>query len=122
MTILEAINRIDAVKPNAYTQVEKIKWLASLDGMVKKTVIDTHEGWDFEYIPYTEKTPLSKELLIPSPYDDIYLCWLESKIDYYNGEYTRYNNSITRFNELFQEYQRSYNREYMPKGKVTTYF
>lgn len=43
MTIIEAINKIDSLKPNAYTQTDKIRWLSLLDGRVKEEVIDTHE-------------------------------------------------------------------------------
>ena len=48
MTINEAINRLDALKANAYNQPEKIDWLSRLDSMVKKQIIDTHEGADKE--------------------------------------------------------------------------
>ena len=44
MTIMEAINRIDAIKPNGYPQLEKIRWLSTLDGNIKANIIDTHEG------------------------------------------------------------------------------
>ena len=44
MTIIEAIHRINTVKPNSYDQALKIKWLSTLDGIIKKEIIDTHEG------------------------------------------------------------------------------
>ena len=44
MQLLEAINKIDALKPNTYSPDEKIWWLSELDGMIKKEIIDTHEG------------------------------------------------------------------------------
>ena len=43
MTVLEAINRLDAIKPNSYSQSEKIKWLSTLDGIIKSEIMDTHE-------------------------------------------------------------------------------
>lgn len=122
MTIMEAINRIDAVKPNTYPQGEKIRWLNALDGMVKSKVIDTHEGASaVEFDGYTEDTNLSTSLLVPAPYDEMYLFWLESKIDYLNGETGRYNNSISMFNNAYDEYARYYNRTHMPIGKKMTF-
>ena len=44
MTIIEAINRADRLKPNTYSQQDKVNWLSTLDGIVKKEIIDTHEG------------------------------------------------------------------------------
>lgn len=123
MTLIEAINRVDALKPNAYTQSEKIEWLSTLDGMVKRFVIDTHEGGEgIVFKGYDDETPLDTELLVKAPYEDIYIAWLESKIDYHNGEYVKYNNSITRYNDIYQGYCNDYNRTHMPKGSQIKYF
>ena len=123
MTIIEAINRIDSVKPNGYTQAEKMRWLSTLDGIIKTNIIDTHEGAEgVSFDGYTEETNLTTKLLVPAPYDEIYLFWLESKIDYWNGELGRYNNSISMYNAAFAEFQRYYNRTHMPKGKKFKFF
>lgn len=165
MTVMEAINRVDAVKPNAYKQQEKIRWLSILDGIIKKEIIDTHEfeaefvdneatgkldlyifdklvdSFDVnakgEYISvktgltYTDKTrlieascafngytdrSLMEELLVPAPYDDIYIKWLEAQIDYANGEYNKYNNTSAAYNNAYVAYARAYHRDHMPKG------
>ena len=42
MTIIEAINKNDLLKPNNFTQMDKIIWLSTLDGIIKKEIIDTH--------------------------------------------------------------------------------
>lgn len=123
MTIIEAINRLDKIKPNGYGQEDKIEWLSELDGMVKQTVTDTHEGGeDISFTGYDAATPLDTVLLIPSPYDSAYLDWLSAKIDFADGEYARYNNSMTRFNDTFLAFSRFYNRKYMPKGAKFKYF
>lgn len=123
MTLIEAINRVDALKPNAYTQSEKIEWLSTLDGMVKRFVIDTHEGGEgIVFNGYDDETTLDTVLLVKAPYEDIYIAWLESKIDYHNGEYVKYNNSITRYNDIYQGYANDYNRKHMPKGSNIKYF
>ena len=51
-----------------------------------------------------------------------YLRWLEAQMDYANGEYDRYNNSITMFNTAYSDYERYYNRMNMPKGKKLKFF
>ena len=122
MKLIEAINQIDAVKPNGYSQADKIRWLSTLDGIIKSEVIDTHEGAYFEFNGYTDDTPLTTELLIPAPYDEAYIFYLESKIDYWNGEIAKYNNSIAMYNEAYSAYERYYNRTHMPKGKKFKYF
>jgi hypothetical protein len=116
MTIIEAINGIDALKPNQYTQEQKIEWLSKIDGLIKEQVVDTHEGGvDIESIDYSI-VPINTKLLIPAPYDEIYLHYLTMKIDYAMGEYQKYNNSAQVYNTALQEYKRWYNREHMPKS------
>lgn len=115
MTISEAINRTDDVKPNAYTETRKILWLSELDGMIKSDIIGTHhDGENVVFTGYDIDTDISTELLVPAPYDVLYLRYLEMKIDYTNGEYGKYNNSMTMFNMAYSAFENYYNREHMP--------
>lgn len=123
MTILEAVHKIDTVKPNSYTQSEKIKWLSTLDGIIKSEIIDTHEdGENVEFEGYDDETDLDTELLVPSPYDDVYVRWLEARIDYANGEYGKYNNSMVAYNDAYSLFSNYYNRKHMPKGNKFKFF
>ena len=123
MTIMDALYRIDELKPNSYSQTEKIKWLSSLDGVIKSEIIDTHEGGeDVVFSGYSEETDLTTVLLVPAPYDDIYLRWLEAQMDYSNGEYGKYNNSLVAYNDAYAMYQKHYNRTHMPKGTKFKFF
>ena len=123
MTISEAIAKIDSLKPNGYSQTDKIGWLSLADGMIKNNIIDTHEGGEgVTFNGYDDNTPPDTELIVNAPYDELYVSWLASKIDYYNGEYARYNNNIVRFNDTLSAYTNYYNRTHMPKGKSIKYF
>lgn len=123
MTILEAINKIDTLKPNNYTHDDKIKWLSNLDGIIKKEIIDTHEGGEsIVFNGYDSNTPLETVLLVPNPYDDIYLKWLESQIDYTNAEYRKYNNSASAYNTAYSVFERYYNRQNKPKQTKLKFF
>lgn len=123
MTIIEAINRIDSLKPNSYSQTDKISWLSNLDGEVKANIIDTHEGSEnITFNGYHADTALDTVLLVPAPYDDIYIKWLESQIDYANGETAKFNNSIAMYNTTYSAFARYYNRTHMPKGKNIKFF
>ena len=123
MTIIEAINKIDVLKPNNYTQTEKIKWLSNLDSVIKAEIIDTHEGGeDIIFNGYDTNTPLDTEMLVAAPYDDLYIKWLECQIDYTNAEYGRYNNSSTAYNNAYSAFERYYNRRNMPIQRKMKFF
>ena len=118
MTIIEAISSLNEVKPNSYSQTEKIKWLSRLDGMIKSEIIDTHEGGEnITFSGYDENVDLSTPLLVPHPYDEIYIRYLEMQIDYANNEYGKYNNSREMYNASYEAYAKYYNRNNMPKSK-----
>lgn len=115
MKIIEAITRLDALKFNTYTQSDKVEWLSRLDNMVKKHIIDTHEGAEnVVFTGYDDSTDLKTELLVPPPHDEMYLRWLEAQIDYHNAEYDKYNNAIIMFNSAYEAYQSYYTRNHLP--------
>lgn len=120
MTIIEAINRIDSLIHNTFSQPDKVEWLSRLDSMVKQQIIDTHEGADnISFNGYTTETPVDTVLLVPAPYDEVYLRWIEAQIHYYNDELKRYNNAIILFNTAFDDYAAYYNQNHRPinRGK-----
>jgi hypothetical protein len=115
MTIMEILNHLDAVKPNGYSQDEKIKWLNQVEWTIKKEIVDTHEGADkIAFNGYNSTTSLAKKVIADAPYDKLYIHWLEAQIDYATGEYQKYQNSMTMFNEVYENYAKWYNREHMP--------
>lgn len=123
MTIIDAINEIDALKPNTIPQPDKIRWLSQLDGRIKTEIIDTHEDGDkVEFKGYDDKTSEDTVLLVPAPYDVIYIHFLDAQIDYTNGETKRYNNSSALYNNAYRDYDRHYNRTHLPKSSRRKYF
>lgn len=123
MTIMEAIYRADAQKPNVYPQEEKIRWLSALDGVVKKEIIDTHEGGeDIAFKEYDNLSDLNTELLIPAPYDEVYIHWIEMHVDYANAEFGKYNNSKAMYNTAFSAYEKYYNRTHKPISNQFMHF
>lgn len=119
MTIMEALHRIDTIKPNSFSQTEKIKWLSTLDGIINTEIMGADVG---AFKGYTADTALTTPLIVPAPYDDIYLYWLETNIDYWNGEIGKYNNSVTMYNEAYSTFAKYYNRTNMPKKKYRFFF
>lgn len=106
------------------TPTEEQTKRGDVDGCGKITLIDVNiihkyiEGV-FDVFPVQEE---SGKLCVPSPYDELYLFWLEAQIDYQNGEIQKYNNSITAFNHAYSAFERYYNRTHMPKKVVRKYF
>jgi hypothetical protein len=118
MTIAEVISKVDSLLPNTYTTEEKVGWLSQLDARVYELVIKTHESQDqFFFYGYNSEEDQETELIIPAPFDEAYLRWLEAQIHYHNSEDDRYNNAIILFNNAYEGYKNHYIRTHMPKNK-----
>lgn len=123
MKISEAIERLDELKSNMYSEPEKIRWLSQLDTMIRKLIIDTHVGGeDCVFSGYDENTDKDTVLLAGAPFDDIYIFYMAAQIDLANMEYDRYNNSVMIFSDKYQDFADWYHRTHMPKGSQIRFF
>lgn len=122
MRIIEAIHTLDNLKPNAYSQEDKVKWLSEVDAKVKTLIIDTHEsGENVSFSGYSD-ADLNAELLIPDQFAECYLRWMEAQIHYQNEEFGKYNNAMHLYNSAWDAYKNYYNRTHMPKGVRFKFF
>ena len=111
MTPNKAIEKVDRLKPNSYSEEDKAGWINELEGMVQRLVFQQDEVAQLSF-----PKDMDKELLIPAPFDDVYTLFLEAKIDYYNREYANYNNSATMFEAQFSEFKKDYIRKHPARG------
>ncbi len=115
MTINEAIDLVDRLKPNQYEHETKVNWLSKLDGMIFREIILTHAGFHPPVFDGYEHADPGTELLVQYPYDeDIYNYFLQAQIDKENGEMGKYNQNITLYNAAYQTFQDWYNRTHLP--------
>lgn len=115
MTIQEAIDHVDKMRPNQFEQHIKVGWLSKLDGMIFREVFMTHKGCHCKPFKGYSESDMDTELLVPDPYDEnIYNFYLQAMIDKENAEFGRYNQSITLYNNAYKSFQDYYNRTHMP--------
>ena len=118
MTTLEVLERVERDRPGETTRPEMLKWLSQLDGKWYDQMVKTHEGAELVKRPGPYVDGVEEELLIAPPYDEVYVHYLYSKIDYRLGEIDRYDNSVTLFHDSWLEARKAYHREHMPLRTV----
>lgn len=120
MTIQEAIDRIDMLKPNKFPDRQKVAWLSDLDGMVAKEVLMTHEGTPDGYVfrGYDQETPYDTELLVQAPYVDIYQHYMATQMDIANAESGKYAQDMMLFNNAWTTFGDYWTRTHMPRQRV----
>lgn len=104
MTIAEALTLIQEMKPNQYSNSVMLGWLSELDGQISKSIHRDRASMVMLNAPYTSETPQTTALLVPFPFDQIYLYWLSAKVDNANQEFDRYMNGMQLFNSYYNAY------------------
>ena len=110
MTIKEIIHKVDNARPNSFSSETKLNWIRQLDGKIALNVMlmDISEADRFQ------RAGLEDEPLVSFPHDDIYELWLYAKIDFENGEYSKYQNSMEMYNEHYGAFVRWFAMTYAP--------
>ena len=114
MKLLEAITQLQDQKPNQYDDQTLCNWLYELDGKLYEEILKWHEGEWQRPKPYDLIQDAEKELLVPAPYDQLYVKYLFAQVDFANADYARYNNSMVMYNTALSEFTNWINREYLP--------
>ena len=111
--IRKIIERVDDIKPNAFSQETKVAWIAELDGKIAADVMLMGIE-DIRQMECTYPDALDVEPLVGHPHDGIYEHYLCAKIDYANGEYSKYQNSMEMFNAHYENFVNWFIRTYEP--------
>lgn len=123
MTINEAIARVDDLRDNTMAPNIKIAWLQMVDLLVYHEIIKGRVGADAVTLPDYSDENGERVLLVPPPYDMLYVYRLEAEICYKNQEIDRQANALTRYNELMDAFAKQYAREHrsLPHPPVVYY-
>lgn len=111
VTLSQVIQRVDEIKPNAFSNETKTTWLNECEGLVQTEVL----LWaNEEIVVYDYTADKDKELLVSPPHDKLYWAYLAAMIDFANGEYNKYQNTMQLFNSYFGEFMRWFANLYRP--------
>lgn len=78
-----------------------LDWLNQLEGQILHEIFLLALS---EITPYA--TTPAEALAAPYPYDGIYMLWMEAQVDFANGEYERYTNTMQRYNTAWNDLAR----------------
>lgn len=109
MKLQAVLDFVDKIKPgNPYDSATKIQWLNELEGDIQSRILNTAPQ---EIIQYTAEDA-DEELLVPVPYDKVYWMWVSAMIDFANGEYDKYQNTLQMVNDAYDKYAKWFHRKF----------
>ena len=103
MTATVLFERLHKLKPVPAEIDDTIllDWLNQVEGQILHEIFLLALS---EITPYA--TAPTEALAAPYPYDGIYLLWMEAQVDFANGEYERYTNTMQRYNVAWNDLAR----------------
>jgi len=113
MTLSEIISRVNTLNPNAFDEETKGKVLCSLEARLIYKFLGEEKN-----ITYPEN--LKTQLILPDRYADVYIYYLSAMLYFWNKEYEEYNNHVTLYNTLLEEYEKEYGS--MKKNEKKRFF
>lgn len=115
MTLAKLIAQIQTLRPSQYDEHQLTAWVNEIEAQAVEEIFNRAMFDDHEFKPYDIDLDAEKELLIPDENTDVYLHYLSSKIDYWNGEIDRYNNSASMFSASWASFANKYRRQHKPR-------
>lgn len=104
MRIDKLLKIVRTLKPTPFENDILLMWVNEVEGMVQTEVLLRSTA---DLTPYEldgQGEPTAAELIVPYPFDRLYLQYLLAQIDYANGEYAKYQNSMQMFNACYTDY------------------
>ena len=114
MILRKLIDYVDDIKPNAFGNETKTAWVNEIEGKVQTEVLLLAIE---DVVVYSYADNSETELIAKPPHDKIYSAYLCAMIDFANGEYNKYSNTMQMFNAYYGEYMRWYAQRYNPAGE-----
>ena len=110
MTLGETVRRFDLLYPNAMELPLKTDLISFLEGRLNREILALYGEDEPAFTGYSAAADADRTLLIPFPFDDIYLKFLAAENDLVNGDTARYLNSAAVFNSAWDMLAAYYNR------------
>ena len=99
MTIRELIAKVEKEKQSA-----TVFDTDELFSFINKIEAEAAEQLRVEFVPYNAASDMDAELLVPTPYDNLYESYLKAKIDAANEEYDSYTNNQAQHVQDFTDF------------------
>lgn len=122
MTANEAVTLIGELRPHPLPEAVLFRVLGELDGQVSAELLSRYEAGEGRSFgsPFDPQAEPDRPLIVPFPYDGLYIHRLSFAIDTALGETARANNSAALFNRAWQSYAAYINRTCAARGETVS--
>lgn len=97
MKIQELIDKVMEEKPNSFGDEKLVSFINDIEA-------DVAEQLHKYTIPVYSTANMDVDLLVPKPYDRLYVSYVKAMIDYANEEYDSYTNNAAQHQADYQDF------------------
>ena len=108
-TVNSVIQQAMQLRPDTVPDSIKCRWLSELDGKIMRETMFVND-----FTPYSFPKDGDRELVVKSPYDNIYELYIMAMSDFFSGELANYSSSAVLFEQAYSEFRKNYIRNNMP--------
>ncbi len=120
MTLGECIQRADALRPNAYSEDEKARWVLELERELETVFFPRYQDGAPAAGPRRWPEDRAKPLLASGPFEEMYLYALVAKMELMDQEWDGYNVHNAMAAQLQSDFKKEWHRTHRlkPGGAV----
>lgn len=111
-TISAIISQVQEVNPTAYSEEKLTSWISELDGKLSIELLKRETP-----VSYSYPEDQNAKVLVPAPYDCLYLYYCIAMCDFFDREMDRYTNDMQMFNAALDDWKSYYQRTNKPVYK-----
>lgn len=119
MRVSNVLEQINQTKPNAFDKETLLTWLNRIESMVQTEALHVEPE---EVVQYTLPEDLDTKLILDPPFDQCYELYIGAQIDLAQQEFATYQNTMTLFNQAYEEmlayYVRKTHKQIRVKAKL----
>lgn len=112
MTLKECIDFVSEIKPHAFSNETLTEWINEVEGYVQTEIMLLDTALNLTRYTWDENKDTT--LLVKPPHDEIYRYYLYAMIDFANGEYDKFENSMTMYNAKLETFNNWFIENYHP--------
>lgn len=120
MTLQEAMDMLDEMKPNMMSRRLKLKYITEIEQLIHDEIVmkHAHSCAEARKPAYDETSDDGTVLVVPDPYSMVYVYWLMTKVDMQNQEDERYNVDRAHFENAYETMSDWWTRTRIPLSRV----
>lgn len=117
MTINNILELVQAISPHAFSDKVILTFINEIEGKIQTDVLRIQPD-DEAFVIHTLDNIEEEETVVSAPHDKLYVPYVCSRVCESEGEVTKGNNHISRFNDFYDEFAKWLKRNYNPSARL----